>query len=381
MGPEGRLRICVIFNFREGWLGGITYIFNLVNSLKFLPEKDRPEVIVLYNPDLAKFISDFTYPYLKAIPWKFPGVVRGFFASWLTGRNVFVREIIDKYSPDGIYPLNDWPISKRNLDHGRVKTVAWIPDLQHKFYPRYFKRIRRYLREMRIQLLLRHADQLVVSSHDVESHFRKFYSIRKGLRIHVLRFVSIMDDFSFAGLRDLQSRYNVPDKYFLVSNQFTNHKNHMVVLRALIRLMADRSPVHIVFTGKMEFKGNERYIDEIRTMIVENGLEGIIHMLGVIPRKDQLALMKHARAVLQPSLFEGWSTVIEDAKTLQVPVLAANLPVNIEQLGHEGLYFDPHDDSGLAELLSNFDDARKVCFESYEHRVENFARNFVSIFD
>ena len=31
---------------------------------------------------------------------------------------------------------------------------------------------------------------------------------------------------------------------------------------------------------------------------------------------DQLRLMKESLGVIQPSLFEGWSTVIEDAKAL-----------------------------------------------------------------
>jgi hypothetical protein len=35
--------------------------------------------------------------------------------------------------------------------------------------------------------------------------------------------------------------------------------------------------------------------------------------------------MKNATAIMQPSLFEGWSTVIEDAKSLQVPVIASDL--------------------------------------------------------
>ena len=49
--------------------------------------------------------------------------------------------------------------------------------------------------------------------------------------------------------------------------------------------------------------------------------------------------MKNAKAIIQPSLFEGWSTVIEDARSLQVPVIATDLTVNIEQLGDKGKYF------------------------------------------
>ena len=92
--------------------------------------------------------------------------------------------------------------------------------------------------------------------------------------------------------------------------------------------------------------------------------------------------MKHAQAVLQPSLFEGWITVIEDAKSLQAPVVASNIPVNIEQLGPNGVYFDPHDDKKLAELLANFPERNinDVFYDPYEKRVQDAARDFLNIF-
>ena len=41
-----------------------------------------------------------------------------------------------------------------------------------------------------------------------------------------------------------------------------------------------------------------------------------ISILGFISRQDQLSLMRDAIAVIQPSLFEGWSTVVEDCKAI-----------------------------------------------------------------
>ncbi|MEQ8925246.1 MAG: glycosyltransferase, partial [Fulvivirga sp.] len=73
--------------------------------------------------------------------------------------------------------------------------------------------------------------------------------------------------------------------------------------------------------------------------------------VGFVDREDQLILMKNSLAVIQPSFFEGWSTVIEDAKLLGKPVLASNLDVHKEQLGKAGYFFDPKDSSELMELL------------------------------
>ncbi len=54
--------------------------------------------------------------------------------------------------------------------------------------------------------------------------------------------------------------------------------------------------------------------------------------LGIIPRSEQIQLYRFAAAVVQPSQFEGWSTVIEDAKALGRPIIASSIDVHKEQL-------------------------------------------------
>lgn len=381
MDKQGRQRIAILFNFRKGWMGGIIYIINLVNALDFLDEDSKPEIIIFYDQDLEGFIKDFKYSYLEFVPWFFPSLWKGYLGSWLVRKNLFVNKIIEEYKPIGIYPLNDWPISGKFMLEKGTRVVGWIPDLQHKFYPHFFTKLRVFFREQRIKMLLRNTGDLAVSSHDVESHFKKFYSIKPSLRIHALRFVSLISNTTFRPLVELQNQYAIPAHYFIVSNQFTNHKNHMVLLDALRILKEKRFTIFFVLTGKTDFKGNENYISQIRTFIKTHGLENSINMTGIIPRQDQLSLMKHARAVVQPSLFEGWSTVIEDAKSLRIPVLASNLPVNMEQLQETATFFDPCNASELATKLENFNQQSETLrYDSYENRVRKFAEDFMDVF-
>jgi hypothetical protein len=113
----------------------------------------------------------------------------------------------------------------------------------------------------------------------------------------------------------------------------------------------------------------------------DNKLHDQVTMLGLIPRSDQLVMMRHSQAVIQPSLFEGWSTVIEDAKSLQVPVVASNLKVNIEQLGERALYFDPHDPDELAKILKDYParNLNDMFYDSYELRIKRAANQLLEI--
>jgi glycosyltransferase involved in cell wall biosynthesis len=223
---------------------------------------------------------------------------------------------------------------------------------------------------------------LVVSSQDVLDDFARYYKLRKDLNVHVFPFVSVIDNLENINIDDLKTKYNLPDKYFLVSNQFHKHKNHKVLLLTLAKLKEMGIRKHIAFTGKFPGATDSPYLAELHRIIEDNRLQDQVTMLGVISRNDQLQIMKHSQAVLQPSLFEGWSTVIEDAKSLQVPVIASDLKVNIEQLRKDGVYFSPNNPDELASILMKYPERNlnDVFYEDYSVRIKDAAKTLVKIF-
>lgn len=373
-----RLRLGVIFNFSSQWMGGIIYAINLVKTLNRLDDNDKPEIFLFYNPNLVKFLEEFKYPYLKLIEWEFPSIIQGNIKSWLLRKNIFYDDLINNYHIEVIYPANSFPVKNKT----QAKIVAWFADLQHKYYPEFFSKMTIFHRNLRLFLMLRNASDLIVSSQAVKNDFSKFYSLRKDLKMHVFHFTSVNDDYPNININDLRIKYDLPEKYFLVSNQFHKHKNHKVILQATATLKNKGIIIKLAITGKFPSASNSPYMTELHQIIDENKLQNQISMLGIIPRSDQLKIMSHAQAVIQPSLFEGWSTVIEDAISLQVPVVASNLDVNIEQLGDKGIYFDPHDQDKLAKILSSFPERNmnEVLYGDYEERIKSAAKGLIEIF-
>ena len=102
----------------------------------------------------------------------------------------------------------------------------------------------------------------------------------------------------------------------------------------------------------------------------------------MIPREHQLCIMRHAKAVLQPSMFEGWNTTIEDAKSLQLPIIASGIEVHKEQLREKGIYFDPENENELAQVLSKYSlfSNNNSSYGDQTERIKFFARNFIKIF-
>jgi glycosyltransferase involved in cell wall biosynthesis len=359
-------------------MGGVIYIINVVKTLNFLDDDDKPEIFLFYRPELSKFLGDFNYPYLKPIEWSFPSIVKGNIMSLLFRKNVFIEEILSNYSLDAIFPMHDFPVRSKT----KVKLVSWWADLQHKHYPEFFSKMQILGRNIRTKLILLNCDDLVVSSQDVLDDFARFFTLREGLNIHIFHFVSVIDNPEDVKIDDLKAKYNLPNKYFLVSNQFHKHKNHKVLLLSLARLKAMGIRKHIAFTGKLPSAPDSPYLSELHKIIDDNKLQDQVTMLGVISRSDQLQIMRYSQAVLQPSLFEGWSTVIEDAKSLQVPVVASSLKVNIEQLGKDGVYFDPHNADELASILMNYPERNlsDAFYADYTERIRDAAKDLMNIF-
>lgn len=373
-----RIRLGILFYFSSKWMGGIVYISNLIKTLDFLDDYDKPDILLFYKPENEKYIDEIKYPHLTKVRWTFPSIIWGNVKSILIGKNVFVNRILEEYDLDAIYPMHDFPVKTKT----KTKLISWCADLQHKHYPEFFTPFQRIQRDFRIKLGLSNSDKMVLSSADVLNDFNRFYTGSKRVQMQIFRFVSIIDDLSNIDINDLRKRYKLPEHYFMISNQFHKHKNHRVLLLALAKLKQKGIKKHLAITGKFPSAEKSLYLTELHHIIDEHNLHDQISFLGIIPRNEQMKIMKYSQAVLQPSLFEGWSTVIEDAKSLQVPVVASNLKVNIEQLGGDGLYFEPHNYEELAAILECYPlrDITKEYYEDYNKRIKRAAKQLLNIF-
>ena len=116
----------------------------------------------------------------------------------------------------------------------------------------------------------------------------------------------------------------------------------------------------------------------MKRKVAEYKLENEVLFLGFIDRIDQLLLMKNAQAIIQPSFFEGWSTVVEDAKALNQTLIVSNIEVHKEQLEDKGYFFSPNDYNELANkmiwVIENPEDRLKYDLD-YSENIKKFAQN------
>ena len=118
-------------------------------------------------------------------------------------------------------------------------------------------------------------------------------------------------------------------------------------------------PMKLVIAGDTSF--TDRYAEEIK----QSEREGVIFP-GYVYDKRLAALFRNAALFVLPSDVEGYPIVLLEAQGHGAPVLASDIPQNIEALADHGRYFKASDVASLSEELAG-------CLENaadMKHRAE-----------
>lgn len=270
----------------------------------------------------------------------------------------------------------------------RVPLLSWIPDFQHRHLPEMFGQEELNYRDRLFNDIARHADRIILSSESARKDFDAFApeAVDKG---RVIPFIAQpppgIDEHDPSWVC---REYRLPERFFHLPNQFWVHKNHKVVLEALALLRSVQADLTVVCTGNTNEYRNPLFFSEFLTEVSRRGLREHFIILGLVPQEHLFQLMRQSLAVLQPSLFEGWSTVVEEVKSVGKAIVLSDLPVHREQNPPAAVYFDPNNAGHLAECLQKVDREREAGpdyeLEAYSReglpaRTEAFATKFMGV--
>ncbi|WP_303878364.1 glycosyltransferase family 4 protein [Stutzerimonas kunmingensis] len=133
------------------------------------------------------------------------------------------------------------------------------------------------------------------------------------------------------------------------------------MLDVLSELSRVRTNIHLVLVGE----GRQR--PELESRIRRLSLGRMVTLAGY--RQDAAQLYKAFDVMLIPSRSEGLGLVLQEAVMADVPVVASDLPVFVEQLGVKGIYVSPNDVSGWVTAIEHVldSDRRSLAVEQGNH--------------
>lgn len=375
-----RIRIGIIYSYDENWIGGTYYYQNLVQSLKLLPDTRKPHLVILSN-SVSSFdsIKELNYPFISYIDLNntlsFYDKIRKKIIRRLFPQKAISNKKIN-FGIDVLFHPSEVQISNSIQNH-----LYWIPDFQEVYLPHLFSQEYLDFRKKSQYELLSSDKHILFSSNDACNDFEKLYPAAKSKK-YVVNFSVFHPSYLNINIEQLIIKYRLEHlPYFFSPNQFWKHKNHIVVLKAVKILKENYSfNFQVLFSGKESDSRNPTYFEEIKQFVVENNLQNNIKFLGFIDRSEQLCFMKNALAVIQPSLFEGWSSVVEDAKAMNQTLIVSSLNVHQEQLGEKGYYFNPNNPNELMNHLVLFLEKKIENPEfNYKEQLHLFGEKFMNV--
>jgi glycosyltransferase involved in cell wall biosynthesis len=334
----------------ETWSGGRSYFRNLLIAFEQIPDPEVELVVFASTKDDTAASNMSIAQVVRtrlmdrgSIPWVFRKLV-----SKTLNADSMLHVVVARHAIDVIFSLGG-PLVRNSS----IGCVGWIPDFQHVHLPNFFTAHERRTRDRNFLQLCRDCDKLIVSSECALADLQTF-APQFAKKAEVVHFVASPGLQAVTpSLAELQQRYAFDGPFFLLPNQFWIHKNHRIVIGALKLLKQHEQRVMVLATGSTRDPRQPTFFDSLLQYARECDVLDRFRVLGAIPFADLAGLMRYAVAFINPSLFEGWSTSVEESKSMGKRILLSDIPVHREQAPELGIYFNPEDAEDLALQMRN----------------------------
>ncbi len=361
-----------LLNLQPGKIGGMeVYFLNLFNELLkidqineyYLITSPQNDTSIHYTPTNCKKIL---YHALSAHnkKWNF---IHTIFKKRINPDNHLVK-LIEEYKFDiwfcpflSLYPH---PL--------QIPSIVTIPDLQHEYYPKFFSLAELAARKSYIGPSIKKATRIItISEFSKKSFIEKFYVNPEKIAVIYLAASDLFLE-SFPKKTDVKTKYHLPANYFFYPANAWPHKNHQILIIAfnLYRKIFDNS-AHLVLTGS-GLKNNRSIIDLISLL----RLNDAIHILDYVQREDMPELYKCSKALVFPSLFEGFGIPLLEAMATRCPIIASNSTSIPEVVGDAAYLFDPKNPQSICDAMHRIVDndvLRETLIKKGKDRVTQYS--------
>lgn len=346
------VRVLFPFLGRGGWSGGYNYLRNTLRLIRSRLDGEITALVFLTPAEAAAHGDELAALARGGVHTEpaFVGAGRGqrLARSLVRGADPAIARLVRRERVDVLVEHASF--------FGRqsgVPVLAWIPDFQHRHMPHMFERPQWWRRELGFRMQIAAGRRIMVSSESARADLERFYPAARG-RAAVVRFAVDIEPAAFIGRgAELRAAYGLPERFFFLPNQFWRHKNHRVIVDALARLKAagglDAMPP-VVLTGQPKDIRYPGHFEALMADVTAVGIGSHFRYLGLVPFEHVLALNASAIAMINPSLFEGWSTPIEEAKAFGTPLVLSDLPIHREQ-APDATFFGAEDADAAARAL------------------------------
>lgn len=244
-----------------------------------------------------------------------------------------IRSIAKGIQPDVCF----YPFTAVGYQSKKSPAVAVVLDIQFHQHPHFFENDNLHERKMNFFQACKKAQKIVCISDFVRNTVIEAAKIapEKASTIYIRLAQRLQQTKTTTLLEELGVKNN---GFLLYPANFWRHKNHLMLLTAfnMYRKLHPESQLKLVCTG-----ANNALKNQLVKTIKQLNLESWISLPGFVSDDLFSSLMSGCKALIFPSLYEGFGMPVLEAMANAKPVLCSNLTSLPEIAGQNALFFDP----------------------------------------
>lgn len=316
----------------DGSAGGATgFALELIRGLA-----SRQEVQVLV------LCADWNIKYLKAnLPKniQFYQVMGEYCLTGVAGIDKVINWIKQRLQSKSVLSKNGidilyCPFSAATYKEKGIPTVSTILDIQHEYYPQFFEPQELVHRRKFYQDIVKRVERVTC----ISDYTKKTFCEKYGFPIERAQTIYIAIQNRFSGENEtILDRLDVRNQQYIVyPANFWEHKNHKLLLNAFAMYVHQNKDLKLVLTGN-PLEQTEYYKSLLKAMNISE----YVVITGYVTNEELYSILKNAKGLIYPSLFEGFGIPVVEAMHLHKLIACSNL-TSLPEIGCDAIcYFNP----------------------------------------
>jgi glycosyltransferase involved in cell wall biosynthesis len=229
------------------------------------------------------------------------------------------------------------------------RTVVTIHDLGYLYFPQAHPLGARLYLDLSTRWNARVAAHVITDSQATKDDLVRHYAVAPD-KITVAypgRDESVRRVDDPAAIEAIKLRYGIAGEYLLYVGTLQPRKNLVRLVQAFSNARFQISNLKLVIAGSKGW-----LCDEIFAKVKQLGLEGQVMFPGRIAEEDKAVWICGAKALVFPSLYEGFGLPVVEAMQCGTPVVCSNTSSLPEVVGDAALLVDPLDVDALTQAMA-----------------------------
>lgn len=234
-----------------------------------------------------------------------------------------------------------------------MRSFVTIHDVCWRQFPDMYHAADRLIYDLKYGWAARHADHVIAISESTKRDIQQFYNVPDE------RITVVYQPVHSRYYSPCTAEYTMPElqkkEFLLYVGSINSRKNLLRILQAMTMIPAEnRMPLLVVGNGR-------EYMHRCQDYATRNLRQNDVIWLNNLRDDDQLQMLyAQAKALIYPSLYEGFGLPVVEALLQGCPVLTSNVASLPEAAGPGGLLIDPTSVDDIHSALVRLTDDKNL---------------------